>query len=405
MSSNHVEITLQNSIKKTPRVMQCAGMFDMPVDEKLERHWSHTLPLDEHTWQVGLIVGASGAGKSLLAEKLWPGQVKERWEWDNSKSLLDNFPPEISTREITSMFNAVGLGSVPAWVRPYSTLSNGERFRADMARTLLEVPHEKTAVVDEFTSVVDRQVAKVASHCVQKAIRRDKTRKFVAVTCHYDVEDWLQPEWVYDVSTQEFRWRSVQPRPRLQLKICKAQRSAWGMFAHHHYLNKNLSTSARCFVAYIDETPVAFTSYIHFMHPRTKNIKMGHRLVVLPDWQGLGIATYLGEWLGQYLWERGYRYRSTTAHPAMIHIRSKSPRWKDTTVNSGGKLRTTTAKSQNIKANISSRKLTTRNFEYVAPKKRHGKPPSVANRSTTKGTYPQWPQNSAERTHGDRKRA
>jgi ABC-type ATPase with predicted acetyltransferase domain len=35
--------------------------------------------------------------------------------------------------------------------------------------------------VDEFTSVVDRQVAKVASHTVQKAVRR-QSRQLVAVT-------------------------------------------------------------------------------------------------------------------------------------------------------------------------------------------------------------------------------
>lgn len=223
---------------------------------------------------------------------------------------------------------------------------------------------ESLAVVDEFTSVVDRQVAKVTSHCVQKSLRRGTT-KFVAVTCHYDVEDWLQPDWVYDAASQEFRWRSVQPRPQLTLNIREAKRSEWTLFAHHHYMSPVLASSAKCFIAEIDGKPVAWTSYIHFMHPRTKNIKMEHRTVVLPDYQGLGIAGALADWQGQRLYEMGYRYRKVLAHPAMVRIAQKSPRWRQTAA--PAKRVATSAKSQNKKGNMSARRLMLHIFEYVPP--------------------------------------
>ena len=88
---------------------------------------------------------------------------------------------------------AVGFNTIPAWLRPYGVLSNGEKFRVDLARRLLE--GGDLIAVDEFTSVVDRQVAKIGSHAVQKWAR-GKGRQFVAATCHYDLEDWLQPDWV-----------------------------------------------------------------------------------------------------------------------------------------------------------------------------------------------------------------
>lgn len=342
-----------------------SGMFDLPVDAHQERTWNHELPLQDKDWQVGLIVGASGAGKSVLANHLWPNKVKEAYEWDNTKALVDNFSSELRTEEVSQALTAVGLSSIPTWVRPYSTLSNGERFRADMARALTE--QDELTVIDEFTSVVDRQVAQVASHCVQKAIRRSN-KQFVAVTCHYDVEDWLQPDWVYDVATMSFRWRSVQPHPTIELNIRPARHSEWKVFAHHHYMSADLLSSAKCYVAEINGQPVAFTSYIHFMHAKTRNIKMAHRVVVLPDYQGLGIAGRLADWLGQHLWEQGYRYRFVVAHPGLVKMFLRSPRWART----GNKAKkvATSKKSINAKANLSGRRLSMTSFEYRAPKRK-----------------------------------
>ena len=129
------------------------------------------------------------------------------------RSSTTSRPAWASARSRGSL-GSVGLAFPPAWLRPYRTLSNGEAFRADIARSLAEL--DGLVVVDEFTSVVDRQVAQVASHTVQKAVRK-AGRQFVAVTCHYDVADWLQPNWVYDVAAGKFTWRQVQPHPQVQL--------------------------------------------------------------------------------------------------------------------------------------------------------------------------------------------
>ena len=40
--------------------------------------------------------------------------------------------------------------------------------------------------MDEFTSVVDRQVAQIGAHAIQKYVRKHG-RQFVAVSCHYDI--------------------------------------------------------------------------------------------------------------------------------------------------------------------------------------------------------------------------
>lgn len=358
----HVEVICP--VELTPRVRQMAGLFDVELSQIAHRSWEHDLPLEEQDWNVGLIIGPSGAGKSHLARELWPEQVVTGFVWDDKKALIDGFPEDLSIKTVTGMLTNVGLGSPPAWMRPYRTLSTGEAFRATIARALAE--NDGLVVIDEFTSVVDRQVAKVASHAVQKAIRKAK-RQLVAVTCHYDVEDWLQPDWTYDAAVSEFRWRQVQPHPPIELEIRECSRALWPAFAHHHYLSPRLHVRSYCSAAYVEGRPVAFNAYLDFPHPHTRQIKMAHRLVVLPDWQGLGISGILADFWGQRLWDRGERYHFVVAHPAMISYFRRSPRWREI----GGKrtLATGTKDMGMRRRQIKPRTLGTRSFEYVAPKK------------------------------------
>lgn len=356
------DITVSSPVARSARVLQLSGMFDVPIEDKTSLAWTADLPIEERDWNVGLITGPSGSGKSTLARHLWPDSIDSSHEWPTDAALVDGFPPGMGIREITGLLSAAGLSSPPAWLRPYRVLSNGERFRADIARSLAE--SEGLVVVDEFSSVVDRQVAQVASHAVQKTVRRTG-RRLIAVTCHYDVESWLQPDWVFDAASQLFAWRSVQPHPPVQLSVHAADRSLWPVFARHHYMTAELSKAARCFAAYIDGRPVAFTSYLHFPHAIAKNIKMAHRIVVLPDWQGLGLAGRLSEWQGEYLAAQGFRYRITTAHPAFIHYLAKSPRWR---MGERKKALQTGSRNKSLRGrSLNARGLTTRSFEYVPP--------------------------------------
>jgi ABC-type ATPase with predicted acetyltransferase domain len=104
--------------------------------------------------------------------------------------------------EISKMFVSVGFGSVPSWLKPYSVLSNGEKMRVSLAYALLD--NKSIIVFDEFTSVVDRNVAKVGSLCVQRTVRNSE-KKFVAVTCHEDVINWLMPDWVFCTNDMQMK--------------------------------------------------------------------------------------------------------------------------------------------------------------------------------------------------------
>lgn len=255
-----VDFVVESQIKLTPRVKQLSGMFDVPLNEKLTREWHGNVPIEERDWNVGLIVGPSGAGKSSVMRQMFGEQKTFDW---HAGSVIDDFGGDHKMEAITGVCSAVGFNTIPSWMKPYHVLSTGEKFRVELARHLLE--DADPVVIDEFTSVVDRQVAHIGSHAVQKFVRKHK-RKFVAVTCHYDVIDWLQPDWVVEPATMSFQWRLLQRRPVIEAEIARVDYSAWKLFAPFHYMSNDMHRSARCYVLYADGVPAAFAGVMYRPH-------------------------------------------------------------------------------------------------------------------------------------------
>jgi ABC-type glutathione transport system ATPase component len=204
-----IDFTLETDLSNSARVKQLAAMFDVPLASKGKVQFTGELPVEDGDWSVGLIVGASGAGKSSIMRHVWGDPPPLVWD---GKSVIDDFASGLPMQDISAACQAVGFNTVPAWMRPYRVLSMGERFRVEIARRLLETPRDKPIVIDEFTSVVDRQVAKIGSHAVQKWVRKHH-RQFVAVSCHYDVIEWLQPDWILEPATMGFARREPGARP------------------------------------------------------------------------------------------------------------------------------------------------------------------------------------------------
>jgi energy-coupling factor transporter ATP-binding protein EcfA2 len=304
-----------------------AGIFDVALEKRSSERFTVDLPAEDEDWRIGLIVGPSGSGKSTIARHAYGDRIYSGGDWPADHSVLDGFGEERSIKEITHLLAAVGFSSPPNWVKPYAVLSNGEKFRCDLARALLS--ENDLVVYDEFTSVVDRTVAKIGSAAVSRAIRKGRVqRKFVAVTCHYDVADWLEPDWVLDMASRRLARRRLR-RPEIRLEVAPVHRSAWVLFRRHHYLSTSLMVGARCFVAFWGDEPVAFSAWVNRMTKKRQPGDMReHRTVVLPDFQGLGIGNRLSEFCASIWRGMGGRAFSTTSHPAMIRYRSASPQWK-----------------------------------------------------------------------------
>jgi hypothetical protein len=144
-------------------------------------------------FKLGIIVGSSGSGKSTILKNFG---IEETPVWLPTKSVISHFDnPDDGINRLSS----VGFNSIPSWYKPYHVLSTGERFRADLARKI-----KTGAVIDEFTSVIDRSVAKSASVALSRYIKNNDIEGVVLSTCHYDIVDWLEPDWVLNTDTGEF---------------------------------------------------------------------------------------------------------------------------------------------------------------------------------------------------------
>jgi GNAT superfamily N-acetyltransferase len=240
--------------------------------------------------------------------------------------VVDLFPLEMSIKEIVALLSAVGFASPPAWLRPFHVLSTGQQFRVTLALLLASAPANGRIVFDEYTSVVDRTVAQIGSAALAKTVR-ERGQQFVAVTCHEDVEAWLQPDWIYRPAENLFAWRRLRRRPAIALDIVRCAPSAWRLFAPHHYLSVALARSAVCFLAFWHDRPVAFSAWLPFVGSGPKT-RREHRTVTLPDYQGVGIGNALSDFVASLWAGLGYRAISTTTHPAMIRARLRSPNWQ-----------------------------------------------------------------------------
>jgi ABC-type dipeptide/oligopeptide/nickel transport system ATPase subunit len=184
------------------------GSFTL-LDVKLEKRIKGSLPIEGLSWQVGVIVGRSGSGKSTIAKELFPESYIRAFDYSH-KSILDDFPSGLQTGEVTKALSSVGFASPPDWLKSYDCLSQGEKMRVDIARALCL--DKQLIVFGEFTSVVDREIAKVSAFAIAKSVRRSG-KHFIAVTCHYDVVDWLEPDWVLCTDTMEFTQKKGDGRP------------------------------------------------------------------------------------------------------------------------------------------------------------------------------------------------
>jgi hypothetical protein len=241
-----------------------------------------------------------------------------------------------------------------------------------MARTLAEMapgesPGAKCAVVDEFTSVVDRTVARVGSSAISRAVRR-MNRRFVAVTCHYDVLPWLEPDWVLDMADGSLA-RGLVRRPRIDLEIVRCDSSAWKLFSRHHYLNGKIHSGAQCYAGLVEGQPAAFVAVLFFPHADRPGWRE-HRCVCLPDFQGVGIGNAMSEFVASLYGCTGRPYRSVTSHPAMIHHRARSSAWRLSRAPSRVQPNYRRGRQTDVCSKTSSSGRMTASFEYVGEGRR-----------------------------------
>lgn len=295
--------------------------------------WTEMGP-DGEDWTIGVVVGPSGSGKTSIGRSL--DSMWENVAWPDDRPIVEAITPDGTFDDTTAALAAVGLGDVPSWLRPYPVLSNGEQFRANLARIIAEKPER--VVIDEFTSVVDRQVAQVGAGAFAKSWKRGNKgeRKAVLLTCHYDILDWVNPDWILDTSSGELSWPrgSLQRRP-IHLEVVEVKWAYWPYFKPHHYLSDaGPMPFSTAFVAFVDDEPVAHLGMSAMTVGKGKREARACRMVVMPEWQGAGVGMrFLNTMCQRELDGEGFvGFRSTTLfhtnHPALANALRRDRHWR-----------------------------------------------------------------------------
>lgn len=189
------------------------------------KFYPYQLPKDilDLDFQILVITGASGSGKSTLLKEFNSNYSFSKNNYDNTKAIVSNFS---SPQEASFKLSAVGLNSMPVWCRPRNVLSIGEGFRADVALNL-----ESYTIFDEFTSTIDRNVAKSTCNGLQRYIRDNGLTNMVFCSCHKDYIPFLKPDIVIDLDEEKvFDCRGECLGETLLSKCTSQQTKTFGEF-------------------------------------------------------------------------------------------------------------------------------------------------------------------------------
>ena len=409
--------------------------FEYRFDGTSQPFIEPTLPPLPPRWRLGLLLGPSGSGKSTVLNRL-SQQAAGAVCHGVSLGAEGDCPPPLPSGALVWPIDRPALQSVPggiAALRPYGSqavasasrlpfhrLSRGERTVLALARlcadtdVAVENDAPSLAIVDEFTSFVDRPCAAAVAAATHTAwLRRSKPLdQLVCASVHEDILSELKPDWSFDTGERVLTvyswaaediahgattasathavavvagagdegggagsgdragcsggsiattsgdsssgWLFEAPRVEIVVRQTMRQpseeaqkltgkwaqedhesavhkRKMWDKFKEHHYMDSAMNTAATCAVARWGRTPVGFVAVL----PQPGIIKEGesricyreHRLVILPEFQGLGIGSRLSDATGERFLRKGRRYCSRTAHITLREHRLRSPSW------------------------------------------------------------------------------
>lgn len=322
------ELILKCDVSKSYLCQRAADSLDIDIEKKSIHHFKIRADL-ESPYRIGLIIGASGSGKTTIAKKIFGDDCFDEL-LDLSKPVIEQFPPEWSYDDCAKALNGIGLNSVPCWIRPAYTLSNGQKSRAEAA---LQMSRQKElTVLDEWTSVVDRNVAKVMSHCVQKYARKNN-KKIVLISCHYDVIEWINPDWIIDCNTQEYIDRramvgTFERTDQLRLDIREANKKSWSNFSKYHYLSENLPGGKIYVYGLFDgEKQIGFQCYAAYIVGNQKTYFI-NRTVIHPDYAGLGLGILLINETAKIMVRKGFAVKAKFSSIPIFKAMSRNKLWK-----------------------------------------------------------------------------
>jgi GNAT superfamily N-acetyltransferase len=133
------------------------------------------------------------------------------------------------------------------------------------------------------------------------------------------------------------------------------------MFRNYHYLNGSLPSTARCYTAIYQDKPIAFIAVVH-IHMKARYYRVS-RLVVLPDYQGIGLGKRLLNFIAElYVSQTKVPFYILTSNPQII--RGNMENWKITRFGHASKGRSSTRMNDELRSSLSRNRITV-SLQYI----------------------------------------
>lgn len=260
---------------------------------------------------ITFITGPSGSGKTSLGkyikEKL--GYVENNMYFDKQKPIIDSLSG--SFRQTLYYLNMVGLAEAFIYLTPYLHLSEGQKFRFEMAYILSQ--GKDYILIDEFCSLLDRETAKIVSYNLQKIIRKFN-KHIIVISSHKDIVNFLSPDIL--VEFDDYGNSNLQQFSKIELfdiyKLFKVKEGNYDEFKllerFHYFGNVTHNTlkrrNAKYYSLYKDEKLMGILVTTS-PYPKDNNelerefveindnIRIIFRLILHPKVRGIGITRFL----------------------------------------------------------------------------------------------------------------
>lgn len=300
-------------------------------------------------YHIGLVLGFSGCGKTQYLKSLNSHALLDLYTgWDSEQTVIENV--DESPDESIARLLASGFSSVPQWFLKYSDLSEGQKFRAGIAKHLVS----GNVAIDEFTSKLDRLTARNTAYNVHRYVHSRGLKGIIIASPFRDIVSYLRPDWIYDMSTLSYLIQPIYPLRKWTFAIVesvervtdidmgilyflKSDMKTWDKYKQYHYLSSSILNNCEYWELYTKcENTTLAIGFIAIAPLPLKDFKAKreHRLVILPEVQGMGIGIAVSEYMGEQYIQRGYKYYCKTSHPKLGRYRNAHPeKWRPSTYN------------------------------------------------------------------------
>ncbi|MEM2108146.1 MAG: GNAT family N-acetyltransferase [Candidatus Bathyarchaeia archaeon] len=308
------QISYETHAPLTARTLAVAEAFGLGVDEA-QRFTVLDTELRIAPTDIVYITGDSGSGKSVLLRALRADLGDEAI--DLAEIAVDPDKPIIETvgatvEEGLELLSRVGLNDAFLFLRTYSQLSDGQKYRYRIAK-LIESGRQWW-LMDEFAACLDRDTAKIIAFNLQKIARQQRKAVIVATT-HTDLLEDLRPSvHVHKRFGSEITINYYPNEPAKEcslvgeMRLVEGSLEDWRRLAGFHYRSHKATAPRRIFslkrgeelcgvIVYTFPAPACFGR--RMVLPKTSmrelNEKLStiNRVVVHPKYRSIGLGARL----------------------------------------------------------------------------------------------------------------